>query len=230
MSHKRLFWVQWIVIFVICFLVISSLLLLYSNLFLGGDNELKHPVPQNVSISSYATQFAQNWQSSVFLTDYSVTYRFLQDGSSQNPIAYGETVFNFAGRRRDILQTVAERFDVYHLFASVTVDNEQRQIIRFKHSQGTPIGYDAPLKPESWPINDIELIQLCDTYGGDNFRISHDIELAHVAAASRKLGREWSLVYNSSPHFFRCLVNIDTGQISVRDDVNDWQQVGVWKN
>lgn len=213
---------------------ILGVFILYTDLFLSKDRELNHSIPDEVNVSSlqevaqYADHFAQRWQNSLFLTRYAATYQLIGDEHIQERILRGEIVFRYAGRRSDLLQDVAERFNVAHLLASVAVDVDQGKVVRFHHSQGSPFGYDAPLNLNEWPIGEDELFEICDAHGGKDFRLSHNVTLGHVGASAPKPGREWRLVYNASPQSFKCIVNIDTGQISVRDSANEWREVGTW--
>lgn len=204
---------------------------IYVSLFLDREVRPNEPLPDHVDTTSinglatYATEYAHRWQGDLFLESYSVTYRV----TDQDPKSWHLTErvnFRFAGWRNDWLGNLAEMLDVAHLLASVKIDLEERKIVHFSHSQGSPFGYDAPLNTDSWMLNDLDLIAVCDDQGGRSFRDGHDTRVANIGASSRRVGREWNLTYVAETQYFDCLINIDTGDVETRWNGGPWEEAG----
>ena len=167
----------------------------------------------------------KQWQDSLFLEAYAANY-FIDDEDEIHLVLTGQAYFRFIGWRDDWLGKVVKLWNSNHLIVSVAVNVDHKDVTEFSHSHGEPFGYDAPLDPSSWPVTEKELFQICDDYGGREFRVSHQIQLAHVDAATTRPGRFWTIVYGTPSEFFKCIVNIDSGEISVKNDSSDWLDVG----
>jgi hypothetical protein len=211
----------------------SSLVLgIYTSLYVDQERTPNQRIPDNIDVSStrdlasFATDYAQKWQDSLYLESYSI--RYLIDGREEpgDWIPTGEANFRFAGKRNDWLKAVAEALDVAHLLATVRLDLGERSIAGFNHSQGSPFGYDAPLDLELWPYDDVDLIGACDSHGGQVFREQEQPLEASVGASAYKPGRTWNLVYRTLSKEFGCLVNLDSGEILIQQNGSGWENVG----
>jgi hypothetical protein len=193
--------------------------------------------PQAPAISSMAdTQSAhilatslekqvKQWQDSLFLETYAVTYE-IDDEGEVRLVLTGQAHFRFVGWRDDWLGKLISHWNSNHLIARVDVDVDHEEVTEFSHSHGEPFGYDAPLSVSNWPVAEEELFQICDNYGGKRFRSARQVNRAHIRATSTRPGRFWIIDYSTSSEYFKCSVNLDSGDISVKNEDSDWRKVG----
>lgn len=196
------------------------------------DSEPNEPIPNTVdmtsihSLAQYAEKRVQRWQGSLFLESYSANYIVTEQEGGLSLTLTNTASFRFAGWRDDWLKEVAEKLGFAHLLAHIEIDANTRKLISFSHSQGTGFGFDAPLDIANWPLDEKELILICDQHGAMEFRQAHNEEIAGVYATSTRVGRNWEVAYGSqSTLTFACVVNIDSGEVSIRENGSDWQEV-----
>ncbi|GAB4278555.1 MAG: hypothetical protein Kow0080_30300 [Candidatus Promineifilaceae bacterium] len=196
------------------------------------DSEPNEPLPSTVDINSisslaqYAEKRVQRWQDSLFLETYSANYIITEQEGVLDLTLTDTVYFRFAGWRDDWLKGAAEKLGFAHLLASIEIDVNSRKLTVFNHSQGTGFGFDAPLDVVNWLLKDKELILICDQHGAREFRQTHNENRAGVYATSTRVGRNWEVAYGSQPTLtFACVVNLDTGEVSVRENGSDWLEV-----
>ena len=178
-----------------------------------------------IGLANVLEEQIKEWQPGLFLETYAVTY---QIAGPEPPFLTGQANFRFAGRRQDWMGNWLSQFNANHVILRVGVSVEQRKIVDYSYSHGQPFGFDAPLNLVDWPINERELLKICGQYGGNDFQTAFEVEFVHVDADFTRPGRGWTVAYsdNASPKYFNCLVNIDSGEISIKSEYNDWQNVG----
>lgn len=170
-------------------------------------------------------QQVQKWQTGLFLESYNATYKF-NDAGEASPILTGQVYFRFAGWRHDWLGKWLSRFSANHVIVSFKFDTNQRKIVDFSYSQGEPFGFDVPLNIVNWPASELELLQICDQHGGEQFRETFKVELAHTTATVNRPGREWAVSYNALPQYFECVINLDSGVVLVKSEQSGWRNAG----
>ena len=167
----------------------------------------------------------RRWQDGLFLEAYAAKYRVADDNVPAFVLT-DKAYFRFVGWRSDWWGKLISHYNANHLIVNVTIDMEDRELIELSHSHGEPFGFDAPLQVTQWPYGEKKLLQICDDFGGMEFRQAHGVDLAHVHASSTRAGRFWKVEYNRAPEHFTCTTNLDTGEILTQREGADWQTVG----
>jgi hypothetical protein len=167
----------------------------------------------------------KHWQDSLFLEAYAATYRIADDNVPASVLT-DKAYFRFVGWRSDWWGKLISHYNANHLIVDVTIDMEDRELVELSYSHGEPFGFDASLQVTQWPYDEKKLIQICDDFGGMEFRQAHEVHLAHVHASSTRAGRFWTVEYNRVPEYFTCTTNLDTGEILTQREGAAWQTVG----
>jgi hypothetical protein len=176
-------------------------------------------------LASALEQQMQKWLDDLFLETYAVTYK-LPGTDAGTPTLISQAHFRFAGWREDWVGKWLSRFNANHVIVRVAVDTRQRRVVDFSYSHGEAFGFDAPLNIKDWPVNEHELLRICGLHGGKNFEDTYQTESVHVDATVNRPGRVWTVVYDASPQYFECVINIDSGSVLVKNAESDWKEVG----
>lgn len=181
-----------------------------------GAHELGHLVEQQI----------QQWQEGLFLETYSASYVLSEESETELSLT-GDVFLRFAGWREDLWGRWLQRFNANHMLIYVTIDADRRKLTNFSYSNGEAFGYDEPLRVTEWPTEESKLIQVCNGFGGNEFKELHNVSVALVSGTAARPGRAWTLDYNGEDSaYFTCLINIDTGAIHIKREESDWHEVG----